>query len=636
MATVISREIGSTGYYSTPQAWEDDRPADMVAADEQWEGLLQNQNFTGSGPIITISGSTTSATCYAHLTTAPGASFLDHASFATNPLRADSTKGAMIQKTGGYGDDAVVISEPYAKISKIQVIADYASGLGSRAAIKTVDQTAEIDSVIAESYRANYGYGTINSLGGIIRNSLIIMRQGGADAVVRCANGTPLQIYNSTIVVPSDVTAAGQGVRKNYGSVTLKNVSVFGCTNDVGGSGGSFSISNCATDDASPTTGFTGSLVYADQFEAVADATRDFRLKAGSDLFDLGVTDATNAPTDMVGTTRPVGASDIGPIETVTGGDTTPPTLTSPTGTQTGSTTASGTVSTDENNATLFAVVTTSATSPSVAQVQAGQDHTGASAAFAVGSGSGQAVTTTGVQNVSATGLTASTAYYWHYQQQDTATNDSTVVTSAQFTTAAPADTTAPVLTSPAGASTGETTISGSVSTDEDNATLYAVVSTSTTKPSVAQIQAGQDHTGSAAIYGTNQAVSATGTQNVAATGLTASTGYYWHFQQIDTAGNDSTVVTSALITTDAVAVGTLTTEALKNNTGTVIANDTGLTVDVYSISTGALVIRFTGETTDASGICVVSDAAITAATAYTVVVRRSTNAIGVAEITAT
>jgi hypothetical protein len=316
MATVISREIGSTGYYSTPQAWEDDRPADMVAADEQWDGLLQNQLFTGSGPIITISGCTTNATCFARLTTASGASFIDHASFSTNPLRADSTKGAMIQKTGGYGDDAVVISEDYAKISKIQVIADDASGLGARAAIKIASATAEIDSVIAESYRANYGYGTINSLGGIIRNSLIVMRKGGADAVVRCINSETLQIYNSTIVVPSDVTAAGQGVRKNYGSVTLKNVSVFGCTNDVGGSGGSFSISNCATDDASPTTGFTGSLVYADQFEAVADATRDFRLKTGSSLFDLGVTDATNAPTDMLGYTRPVGASDIGPIET--------------------------------------------------------------------------------------------------------------------------------------------------------------------------------------------------------------------------------------------------------------------------------------------------------------------------------
>ena len=81
---------------------------------------------------------------------------------------------------------------------------------------------------------------------------------------------------------------------------------------------------------------------------------------------------------------------------------------------------------------------------------------------------------------------------------------------------------------------------------------------------------------------------------------------------------------------------GVLTTNPLKNNTGTVIASDTGITVDVYSVSTGALVERFTGETTDASGILVVSSANITASTAYTVVIRRSTNALGLDEITAT
>ena len=115
------------------------------------------------------------------------------------------------------------------------------------------------------------------------------------------------------------------------------------------------------------------------------------------------------------------------------GGDSTAPTLSSPTGTKTGSTTGSGSVDTDEGNGTLYWVVTTSSTGPSVAQVQAGQDHTGSAAAD---SGS-QAVSGTGTQNVSGgfTGLTAETTYYAHYQQQDAATNDSTVATSASFTT---------------------------------------------------------------------------------------------------------------------------------------------------------------------------------------------------------
>lgn len=117
------------------------------------------------------------------------------------------------------------------------------------------------------------------------------------------------------------------------------------------------------------------------------------------------------------------------------GGDTTPPTLSSPTAAQSGSTTGTGSVSTNEGNGTLSWVVTTSSTSPSAAQVRAGQDHTGAAA---VDSGS-QAVSGTGVQSVTGgfSGLSPSTTYYAHYQHRDAASNDSTVSTSASFTTAA-------------------------------------------------------------------------------------------------------------------------------------------------------------------------------------------------------
>lgn len=104
--------------------------------------------------------------------------------------------------------------------------------------------------------------------------------------------------------------------------------------------------------------------------------------------------------------------------------------LTSPTGTQTGSTTATGNVTTDQGSGTLYWVVSTSATPPSVAQIQLGQDSTGAAAAAS----NNQPVSATGVQNISATGLTASTTYYAYYQQHDAA-GDSTVVASASFTT---------------------------------------------------------------------------------------------------------------------------------------------------------------------------------------------------------
>lgn len=113
--------------------------------------------------------------------------------------------------------------------------------------------------------------------------------------------------------------------------------------------------------------------------------------------------------------------------------DVTPPNLTSPTGTQTGSTTASGTVSTDDATGTLYYLASTNATET----------------AATVKAASSQAVTATGSQSVSVTGLTASTTYYMHYCHRDPAGNDSTVANSASFTTAAAGSTYAPNINKP-------------------------------------------------------------------------------------------------------------------------------------------------------------------------------------------
>jgi Concanavalin A-like lectin/glucanases superfamily len=93
------------------------------------------------------------------------------------------------------------------------------------------------------------------------------------------------------------------------------------------------------------------------------------------------------------------------------------PVLSSPTGTQTGSTTASGTVSTDQGNGTLFFIATVNS-SETAATIKAGNS---------------QAVTTSGIQNVSVSGLTPSTTYFMHYVHDNG--SESNVVTSASFTT---------------------------------------------------------------------------------------------------------------------------------------------------------------------------------------------------------
>ena len=111
--------------------------------------------------------------------------------------------------------------------------------------------------------------------------------------------------------------------------------------------------------------------------------------------------------------------------------DTTSPILSSPSASATSSTAASGSVTTNEGNGTLFRLASTSSTA-TVAAVKAGQS---------------QAVSATGAQAVTFSGLSASTTYYAHFVHNDAAGNDSAVATSAAFTTQAAADTASPVLT---------------------------------------------------------------------------------------------------------------------------------------------------------------------------------------------
>jgi len=120
-------------------------------------------------------------------------------------------------------------------------------------------------------------------------------------------------------------------------------------------------------------------------------------------------------------------------IATVSIPDIVAPTLSSPVDTANGTTAATGSVSTNEGNGTLYWVVSTSGTAPSAAQVKAGQMHTG-SAAAASGS---QAVSGTGVQTLSPapSGLTASTAYTIHFMHEDAAANQSAVSSGNGFTT---------------------------------------------------------------------------------------------------------------------------------------------------------------------------------------------------------
>jgi hypothetical protein len=87
--------------------------------------------------------------------------------------------------------------------------------------------------------------------------------------------------------------------------------------------------------------------------------------------------------------------------------------------------------------------------------------------------------------------------------------------------------------------------------TDGNNGTLYAVLTTSATPPSAAQIKAGQDHTSAAAPCAKSVSVSSSGAKTITELyGLVESTTYYAHLMHENAGATASNVVTSSSIAT--------------------------------------------------------------------------------------
>lgn len=214
------------------------------------------------------------------------------------------------------------------------------------------------------------------------------------------------------------------------------------------------------------------------------------------------------------------------------------PVLTSPTDTSTGTTSADMEVTTDTSTGTIYWVVTQSSTTPSHAQIAAGDDHTDTAADAA-----GSSITNGGVESFSTSSLVASTQYYTHFTHE--ATLNSTPVSASGFVT----DGATPTLSSPTLTKTGSSTATGTVTSDTAGGSIEGVITTSATTPSSTQILAGQDHTGAAAVD-SDSFTAASGVNNFSWTGLAPNTVYYAHYGQAGS--TPATPVTSASATTDA------------------------------------------------------------------------------------
>jgi hypothetical protein len=180
-----------------------------------------------------------------------------------------------------------------------------------------------------------------------------------------------------------------------------------------------------------------------------------------------------------------------------------------------------------------------------------------------------------------------------------------------------------PTLTSPTATGITATGATVGATTDTASGTLYVVVTTSATQPSSAQIKAGQSHTGAAAVFAANQAVSSTGAKTSNATGLTASTTYYAHW--IHDSSGDSNILSSSAFAT-APTLSSPTVSATGNTTATCGATTTGANGTMYFLrrtggspasgativatgnslavsSSGAKILAMTGFTTDTAYI---------------------------------
>jgi len=316
MATTVVKTIGTGGDYSTLQAWEDACPANLVTADQVWQGQVKNQVFSSSSALLTISGTTVDSTRYVELTTEAGASFADNANVRTNALRYNESNGAAIKLTGAWAT-AVTISQAFTRLSKLQISGS--NNNGNALVINSPANSCDINQCIVDTQHATGLHIETSSSANHLRNSTVVSRSSSAAAFIVDGVGSQ-NITNCTLVATNGATI-DTGIRGSYGTTNLKNVYVGGAMTNLTGGSSTFNKTTCFTNFSGPPSGWSAAAFSTATFESVTEASMDFRLKAGSGLIDQGTNDATYAAYDISGMARS-GTYDVGAWEVAAGGGT--------------------------------------------------------------------------------------------------------------------------------------------------------------------------------------------------------------------------------------------------------------------------------------------------------------------------
>jgi hypothetical protein len=280
-----------------------------------WQGQCQNEEISSASALLTITGSTANSTAYCHLTTVPGASFVDNANIQINELRYNPSNGAAIKCTGN-AQLAIFVAQGFSRVSNLQIAA---TGSTARPLSCGGASTLLINLIIEGTYTATVDSSGILSVSSSVTtsNCVIVQRASAADHIIGTGTASP-SFYNCTIVAPDDLATAPTSVFLSgaSGTVTVQNCGLFAgdSTKAIKAGSATFNFTTCYS-DISGTTGVT-QTTYSSEFENVNDATRDFRLRSTAAQRDTGTTDATNAATDIAGTSRPSGSAyDVGAWE---------------------------------------------------------------------------------------------------------------------------------------------------------------------------------------------------------------------------------------------------------------------------------------------------------------------------------
>jgi hypothetical protein len=328
-------------------------------------------------------------------------------------------------------------------------------------------------------------------------------------------------------------------ISSSTGTVTTSGFT-FTAQYDLDGNTGTAGIYYVVTENSTPPT-VTQILSGQSELGAAAITSGDFSFSANTNANEVitGLSEGTLYYVHFLGVSNVGSHSEVHTEDETTA--VTPPSvssarITSNTGT---SFTFNATIS---KNATVFYVVTTSATAPSKAEIEAGEDDNGNT--LPAGQSGSFAATANTEASDAVTGLTAGVKYRVHFFARDGSNAESSISLRSE-----------PQRIS---SSTGTITTSGFTLTaqydmdgDDPGAGIYYVVTTSSTQPTPAQILAGQDHLGGTPDASGDFSFSASTNANEVISGLDDGTLYYVHFFAINDVGSQSEIRTEDETTAD-------------------------------------------------------------------------------------